>query len=64
MLKPGCISNYGRQVSEWAIVFLYLPKSQVKIEYFLFFSTYVPSSYFMDLSNAVALSMLTGESGK
>ena len=31
LLKPALIYNFGRQSSEWAIVFLYFPKSQVKI---------------------------------
>ena len=64
LLNPGCIFIYGRQFSERAIVFLYFPKSQVKIEYLFFVSNYVPSSYFMDLANTVALIILTGESGK
>ena len=60
-LTPACISNYGIQFSEWAIVFLYFPKYEVKIEYLLFVITHVTSSYFMDSANVVALSMLTGE---
>ena len=42
-LKPDWISNYGRQFSEWAIVFMHIQKSHVKIEYFLFVSTHVTS---------------------
>ena len=64
LLKPAWISNYGRKFSEQTIVFLYFPKYQVKIEYFLFVSTHVASSSFMDYSSAVALIMLAGESGK
>ena len=33
LLDPDWISNYGRQFSEWAIVCLYSPKSQVKMEF-------------------------------
>ena len=61
LLKPARIYNSGRQCSEWDI-FLYLPKSQVKIEYLLFVSTHVPSLSYMDSENTVALSMSTGES--
>ena len=64
LLNPDWIFNSGRQFSEWAIVFLYFPRYQVKIEYFLFVSTHVTSSSFMDSASTVALSMLTGESGK
>ena len=63
LIKPAWISNPGRQFSEWDIVFLYFPKSQVKIKYFLFVSTHVNSSYFIDSANAVAFSMFTGEYG-
>ena len=38
MLKPAWIDNYGRKFSEWATVFLYLPKSQVKISIYIFHS--------------------------
>ena len=42
LLNPAWISNSGRQFSEWAVVFFYFQKSQVKIEYILFVSTHVP----------------------
>ena len=41
LLNTAWISNSGRQFYEWAIVFLYLPKYQLKIEYFFFVSTHV-----------------------
>ena len=63
-LNPDYISNYARNVSDWAIVFLYFSKTQVKIEYFLFVSTHFTSVSFMDQDSAVALSMLTVESVK
>ena len=43
LLNPAWIYNSGRQCYEWAILFLYLPKPQVKIEHLLFVITYVPS---------------------
>ena len=53
-------------VEKWDVLVwipsLYLPKSQVKIEYFLFVSTHVPSSSFMDSFNSVSLSLFTGAS--
>ena len=64
LLKPSWICNSGRQFSEWAIVFFYFPKSQVKAEYLIFVGTHVPPSSFMDSENSVALSMLTCESIK
>ena len=62
LLKPDCIYNSVRQFSEWAIVFVYFPKYQVKIEYFIFVSNHFPSSFYMDSPSTVSLSILTGES--
>ena len=47
-----------------AWIFLYFPKSRVKIEYFLFVSTHVPSLSLIYSANAVVVSMFTVESEK
>ena len=42
LINPTCSNNYERQFYELYIVFLYSPKYQVIIEYFIFVSTHVP----------------------
>ena len=47
----------------WVIVFLYFPKSEVKMLYFIFGSTHVSLSSFVDSYIPVALSILNYEYG-
>ena len=64
LLIPDWISNSGRNFYEWAIVFVYIQKFQVKIQHFYFASTHVTSSSFMYSASEVAISILNGEFGK
>ena len=64
LLKTSCISGYGRQLPEWSIFLVYLPKILVETGYLILVRTHFSSSSCIRSNNYVWLKIFTNESVK